>query len=216
MNMVRLIVTDVTQTHYLLIYLCILKMASVNFLAQNNGEDKGEDSLDSVIFLAQNVGEGKGENNLDSSFNLHPREPPDSEPCSPDYSPIHSSEEEDVYIQEEEDEQDNLPDSRLELIDKQFNLKMKELFTQTSSGQLVPFTTEGTLQQTTDDLMQHLTKSHPLTWVSQFKTTREEDELLPWMSILKDDIDVWVTQFQQQMYTRYSKVMSEMVKLYHK
>ena len=77
MNMVRLIVTDVTQTYYLLTYLCILKMASVNFLAQNNGEDKGEDSPDSVIFLAQNVGEG--ESNLDSSFNLHPEEPSDSE-----------------------------------------------------------------------------------------------------------------------------------------
>ena len=93
-------------------------MASVNFLAQNNGEDKDEDSLDSVIFLAQNIGEVKGENSLDSSFNLHPEEPTDSEPCSPDYSPIHSSEEEDVYIQEEKDEQDNLPDPRLELIDK--------------------------------------------------------------------------------------------------
>ena len=73
-------------------------MASVNFLAQNNGEDKGEASLDSVIFLAQNVGEGKDENNLGSSFNLHPEESIDSEPCSPDYSPIHSSGEEDVYI----------------------------------------------------------------------------------------------------------------------
>ena len=213
MNMVGLIVTDVTQTYYLLFYHCILKMASVNFLAQNNCEDKGEDSLDSVIFLAQNVGEG--ESNIDSSFNLHPEEPTDSEPCSPDYSPIHSSEEEDVYIQEEEDEQDNLPDPRLELIDKQFNLKMKELFIQTSSGQLVPYTIEGTLQQTTDGLMQHLTKSHPLTWVSQFKTTPEEDELPLWMSIMKDDIDELVTQFQQQMYTRFSKVMSEMVKLYH-
>ena len=45
--------------------------------------------------------------------------------------------------------------------------------------------------------MQHLTKSHPLTWVSQFKTTPEEDELPLWMSIMKDDIDVLVTQFQQ-------------------
>ena len=88
---------------------------------------------------------------------------------------------------------------------------MKELFTQTSSGQLVPITIEATLQQTTD-----LTKSHPLTWVSQSKTTPEEDELPPWMSIMKDDIDVLVTQFQQQMYKRFSKVMSEMVKLYHK
>ena len=193
-------------------------MASVNFLTQNNGEDKGEDSLDSVIFLAQDVGEGKDENNIDSSFNLHPEESTDSEPCSPDYSPIHSSEEEDVYIPPilDDDEQNNLLDPRLELIDEQFNLKMKELFTQTSSGQLVPYTIEATLQQTTDGLMQHLTKSHPLAWVSQFKTTPEEDELPLWMSIMKDDIDVLVTQFQQQMYTRFSKVMSEMVRLYHK
>ena len=145
----------------------------------------------SVNFLAQKIGEGEGENNIDSSFNLHPGEPTDSEPCSPDYSPIHSSEEEDVYIQEEEDEQDNLPDPRSELIDKQFNLKMKELFTQTSSGQLVPYTIEATLQQTTDGWMQHLTKSHSLTWVSQFKTTTEEDELLLWMSIMKDAMMYW-------------------------
>ena len=68
-------------------------MASVNFLAQNNGEDKGEDCFDSVIFLAQNVGEGTDENNLDSSLNLHPEESTASEPCLPDYSPVHSSEE---------------------------------------------------------------------------------------------------------------------------
>ena len=132
-----------------------------------------------------------------------------------DYS---SEEEEDVYIPPilDDDEQNNPPDPRLELVDKQFNLRMKELFTQTSSGQLVPITIESTLQQTTDALIQHLTKSHPLTWVSQFKTTPEEDELPLWMSIMKDDIDVLVTQFQQQMYRRFSKVMSEMVKLYHK
>ena len=93
---------------------------------------------------------------------------------------------------------------------------MKELFTQTSSGQLVHYTIEATLQQTTDGLMQHLTKFHPLTWISQFKTTHEEDELPLWMSIMKDDIDVLVTQFQQQMYTRFSKVINKMVKLYHK
>ena len=132
-----------------------------------------------------------------------------------DYS---SEEEEEVYIPPilDDDEQNNPPDPRLELVDKQFNLRMKELFTQTSSGQLGPITIEATLQQTTDGLMQHLTKSHPLTWVSQFKTTPEEDELPLWMSIMKDDIDVLVTQFQQQMYRRFSKVMSEMVKLYHK
>ena len=191
-------------------------MASVNFLAQNNGEDKGEGSLDSVIFLAQNIGESKGENNLDSSFNLHPEEPTDSEPCSPDYSPIHSSEEEDVYIQEEEDEQDNLPDPRLELIDRQFNLKMKELFSHASSGQLVPYTIEATLHHTAADMLQYLAKSHPLTWVSQVKTSSEEDELPIWMSTMKDNIDVVVTHFQQQMYTGFSKMLIEMGKLYHK
>ena len=132
-----------------------------------------------------------------------------------DYSSV---EEEDVYIPPilDDDELKNPPDPRLELVDRQFNLKMKELFTQISSGQLVPITIEATLQQTTDALIQHLTKSHPLTWVSQFKTTPEEDELPLWMSIMKDDIDVLVTQFQQQMYRRFSKVMSEMVRLYHK
>ena len=130
----------------------------------------------------------------------------------------YSSEEEDVYILPilDDDQQNNPPEPRLELVDKQFNLRMNKLFTQTSSGQLVPITIEATLQQTTDGLIQHLTKSHPLTWVSQFKTTPEEDELPLWISIMKDDIDVLVTQFQQQMYTRFSKVMSEMVKLYHK
>ena len=136
-----------------------------------------------------------------------------------DYSSVEEDdEEEDVYIPPilDDDELNNPPDPRLELVDNQFNLRMKELFTQTSSGQLVPITIEATPQQTTDALIQHLTKSHPLTWVSQFKTTPEEDELPLWMSIMKDDIDVLVTQFQQQMYRRLSTVMSEMVKLYHK
>ena len=136
-----------------------------------------------------------------------------------DYSSVEEDdEEEDVYIPPilDDDELNNPPDPRLELVDNQFNLRMKELFTQTFSGQLVPITIEATLQQTTDPLIQHLTKSHPLTWVSQFKTTPEEDELPLWMSIMKDDIDVLVTQFQQQMYRRLSKLMSEMVKIYHK
>ena len=135
-----------------------------------------------------------------------------------DYSSVEEDEEKDVYIPPilDDDELNNPLDPRLELVDRQFNLRMKELFIQTSSGQLVPITIETTLQQTTDALIQHLTKSHPLTWVSQFKTTPEEDELPLWMSIMKDDIDVLVTQFQQQMYKRFSKVMSEMVKLYHK
>ena len=136
-----------------------------------------------------------------------------------DYSSVEEDdEEEDVYMPPilDDDELNNPPDPRLELVDNQFNLRMKELFTQTSNGQLVPITIEATLQHTTDALIQHLTKSHPLTWVSQFKTTPEEDELPLWMSIMKDDIDVLVTQFQQQMYRRLGTVMSEMVKLYHK
>ena len=136
-----------------------------------------------------------------------------------DYSSVEEDdEEEDVYIPPilDDDELNNPPDPRLELVDNQFNLRMKELFTQTSNGQLVPITIEATLQHTTDALIQHLTKSHLLTWVSQFKTTPEEDELPLWMSIMKDDIDVLVTQFQQQMYRILSTVVSEMVKLYHK
>ena len=33
---------------------------------------------------------------------------------------------------------------------------------------------------------------------------------------MQDDIDVLVTRFQLQMYTRLNKMMSETVKLYHK
>ena len=136
-----------------------------------------------------------------------------------DYSSVEKEdEEEDVYIPPilDDDELNNPPDPRLELVDNQFNLRMKELFTQTSSGQLVPITIEATLQHTTDALIQHLAKSHPLTWIFHQKSSPEEDELPLWMSIMKDDIDVLVTQFQQQMYRRLSTVMSEMVKLYHK
>ena len=72
------------------------------------------------------------EDNFDSSTS--PQSPSvtsttDCKPLSPNYSPIHSSEEQDVYIQEEEEEPWRYdPDPRLEIIDKQFNLKMKELF----------------------------------------------------------------------------------------
>ena len=76
---------------------------------------------------------------------------------------VHSSDTEDVYIPDLEYEKDNLPDPRLELIDRQFNLKMKELFSQASSGQLVPYTVEATFHQTADDMLQYLAKSHPLT-----------------------------------------------------
>ena len=125
------------------------------------------------------------------------------------------TEEEDIYITASDDE-DNPSDPRLEVIDKQFNLKMKELFSRSSSGQLVPYTIEASLQNTADEMMKHLAKSHPLTWVFHQKSSPEEDELPLWMSIMQDDIDVLVTQFQLQMYTRFNKMMSEMVKLYHK
>ena len=93
---------------------------------------------------------------------------------------------------------------------------MKELFSRSSSGQLVPYTIEASLQNTADEMMKHLAKSHPLTWVFHQKSSPEEDELPLWMSIMQDDIDVFVTQFQLQMCTRFNKMMSEMVKLYHK
>ena len=46
-------------------------------------------------------------------------------------------EEEDVYIPPilDDDELNNPPDPRLELVDNQFNLRMKELFSRSSSGQ---------------------------------------------------------------------------------
>ena len=131
------------------------------------------------------------------------------------YSVEEDDEEEDIYLTVSEDE-DNPSDSRLELIDKQFNLKMKELFSRSSSGQLMPYTIEASLQNTADEMIKHLAKSHPLTWVFHQKSSPEEDELPLWISIMQDDIDVLVTQFQLQMYTRFNKMMSEMVKLYHK
>ena len=123
--------------------------------------------------------------------------------------PIVSSATEDVYIPIlDGEEEKNLPDPRLELIDRQFNLKMEELFGQANI--------EATLHHTATDMLKHLAKSHPLTWVFHQKSSPEEDELPLWVSIMQDDIDVLMTQFQLQMYTRFNKMMSEMVKLYHK
>ena len=136
-----------------------------------------------------------------------------------DYSSVEEDdEEEDVYIPPilDDDELNNPPEPRLELVDNQFNQRMKELFSRSSSGQLMPYTIEASLQNTADEMINHLAKSHPLTWIFHQKSSPEEDELPLWMSIMKDDIDVLVTQFQQQMYKRLSTVMSEMVKLYHK
>ena len=126
-----------------------------------------------------------------------------------------TEEEEDMYLTVSEDE-DNPSDPRLELIDKQFNLKMKELFSRSSSGQLMPYTVEASLQNTADEMIKHLAKSHPLTWVFHQKSSPGEDELPLWISIMQDNIDVLVTQFQLQMYTRFNKMINEMVKLYHK
>ena len=120
-----------------------------------------------------------------------------------------SSATEDIYIPIlDGEEEKNLPDPRLELIDRQFNLKMKELFGQAN--------VEAILHYTATDMLKYLAKSHPLTWATKVKISSEEDELSIWMSTMKDNIDVLVAQFQQQMYTGFSKMLVEMGKLYHK
>ena len=95
---------------------------------------------------------------------------------------ISDTDKEDICITASQDE-NNPSDPRLELIAKKFNLKMKELFSRSSSGQLVPYTIEASLQNTADEMMKHLAKSHPLTWVFHQKSSPEEDELPLWMSI---------------------------------
>ena len=63
---------------------------------------------------------------------------------------VYSSATENIYIPILDDEEEkNLPDPRLELIDRQFNLNMKEIFCQASSEQLVPYNVEATLHHTT-------------------------------------------------------------------
>ena len=160
-------------------------MAAVKSTAQNQIREFNPDST------THSSGEPVIECDTSLHANTEEGDIQDSIVSSSESEVVYSSDPEDVYILEPEDEQDNLPYPRLELIDKQFNLKMKELFTQISSGQLVPYTIEATLQQTIDGLLQHLTKSHPLTLVSQFKTTTEEDELLLWMFIIKMTLMFW-------------------------
>ena len=110
---------------------------------------------------------------------------------------VYSLATEDVYIPILDDEEEkNLSDPRLGLIDRQFSLKMKELFGQTSSEQPVPYNVEATLHHTATDILKYLEKSHPLTWVTQVKISSSEDELSIWMSTMKNNIDVLVTQFQ--------------------
>ena len=189
-------------------------MAANNFTAQNQIRESNPDSTthssgEPVIECDPSLHDTTSKEEDVQDFIDYPAYSSESEV-------VNSSDTEDVYIPNLEDEKDNLPDPRLELIDKQFNLKMKELFSQASSGQLVPYTVEATLHQTANDMLQYLAKSHPLTWVSQVKASSSEDELPLWMSTMKDNIDVLVTQFQQQIYTGFSKMMIEMGKLYHK
>ena len=122
--------------------------------------------------------------------------------------PIVSSATEDIYIPIlDGEEEKNPPDPRLELIDRQFTLKMEELFGHRN--------VEATLHYTATDMLKYLAQSHPLMWVTQVKISSEEDELSIWMSTMKDNIDVLVTQFQQQMYTGLRKMLVEMGKLYY-
>ena len=133
-------------------------MAADNFTAQNQIREFNPDS----------TAHSSGEPVIECDSSLHDttskkEDVQDSIVSSSKSEVVYSSDPEDIYILVSEDEQNNFPDPRLELIDKQFNLKMKELFTQTSSGQLVPYNIEATLQQTADGLLQHLAKSHSLT-----------------------------------------------------
>ena len=66
--------------------------------------------------------------------------------------PIVSSATEYIYISIlDGEEEKNLPDSRLELIERQFNLKMKELFGQAN--------VEASLHHTATDMLKYLAKS---------------------------------------------------------
>ena len=103
-------------------------------------------------------------------------------PFSPAYSSesedVYSSDPEDVYILDPEDENDNIPYPRLEFIDEQFNLQIKELFSQASSGQLVPSTVEATLQNTASDLLHHLAIPFPDMDIPCQINTREDEQPL--------------------------------------
>ena len=191
-------------------------MPAENFSAQNQIRGLNPDSIthssgEPVIECDPSLPETKSEEEV---VQVHIVSSSESEV---DYSSVEedTEEEEDMYLTVSEDE-DNPSDPRLELIDKKFNLKMKELFSRSSSGQLMPYTVEASLQNTADEMIKHLAKSHPLTWIYHQKSSPEEDELPLWISIMQDNIDVLVTQFQLQMYTRFNKMMNEMVKLYHK
>ena len=133
---------------------------------------------------------------------------PESAPQSPEPEP---------ECKDDQDDQDIEPErtAMLKFMDEHFNLKMKKLFAQPASCQLVPPTIVGTLQETSTYILQHLGRSHTLEWLSTFKTTTELDELSFWLDQMKNDVDVLVTQFQQQMYTGLSKMMGAMSTLYY-
>ena len=143
-------------------------MAAVNPTAQNQTRGPNPDSIThssgkpviecdpSLHDSAQNQIRASNPESTTQSFGE-----PTTEclPFSPAYlsesEDVYSSDPEDVYILDPEDEKDNISYLRSELIDEQFNLKMKELFSQASSGQLVPSTVEATLKDTTSGLLQH-------------------------------------------------------------
>ena len=114
-------------------------MAADNFTAQNQTRESNPDSTT----------HSSGEPVIECDPSLHDTTSKEEDVQDiidyPAYSSesevVHSSDTEDVYIPNLEDKKDNLPDPRLELIDKQFNLKMKELFSQASKQQLTCYNT---------------------------------------------------------------------------
>ena len=127
------------------------KMAADNFTAQiqireSNPDSTTHSSGEPVIECDPSLHNNTSEEEGVQDFMDYPAYSSESEV-------VYSSDQEDVYIPDPEDEKDTLLDPRLELIDSQFNLKMKELFSQVSSSQLVPYTVEATLHQTADDML---------------------------------------------------------------
>ena len=81
---------------------------------------------------------------------------PDTTTMEEVQDPIVSSATEDIYIPIlDGKEEKNPPDPRLELIDRQFTLKMEELFDHRN--------VEATVHHTVTDMLKYLAKSHPLT-----------------------------------------------------
>ena len=134
--------------------------------------------------------------------------PTDGELKPPDYS----SEEEDEYFTASEDEDE---DSRLESIDEQFKSKLKELLSQAFSDQVDPHSVEAFLQHTAKTLLQHLSNTYSLTWMSQIKIHKEDDELLLWVLLMRRKIARLGDLFQRQMDYGFAEMMHGMLPLYH-